>query len=233
MGFRSYLVYMEVDHGGGWTEITRSKDVYARNLRKDLDYSPVSYRATSLFVGDDVGAFINGFKSYKRVLGLRVNSYSRGFAILEYEIVKKDTIAEMLGNSPNIIVLGFDIVDGVERWRLLVTRSNRDSLLELQDRVGRVGNLLKFQALDPDPEKIIEHYPPLSKYEEEALVHAYMLGFVDYPRRARAKDIARVLGISPATFLYHLRRAEKKLISSYLKRSYPELLYKIASAGEG
>jgi len=24
MGFRSYLVYMEVDHGGCWTELTRS-----------------------------------------------------------------------------------------------------------------------------------------------------------------------------------------------------------------
>jgi len=231
VGYRSYIVYMEVDHQGCWTQLTMSKDVYVRNLRKDLNHSPISYTATSLSAGDDIGAFVGNFRTYRRTLRLRINSYSRGFAILEYEVVKKDTIAEMLGSDPGIVVLGFDVVDGVERWRLLVTRSNREGLGELRDSIGKLGNIQRFQILDPDPGKILDYYPPLSKYEEEALVHAFILGFMDYPRRAKAKDIAKVLGISPATFLYHLRRAEKKLVTNYLKKSYPELLYKVDHQG--
>ncbi|MEM4970355.1 MAG: helix-turn-helix domain-containing protein [Sulfolobales archaeon] len=231
MGFRSYLVYMEVDHGGCWTELTRSRDIYARNLRKDLSYTPDSYKATSIFIGEDIGVFINDFRSYKKMLRMRVNSYSRGYAILDYEIVKRDTIAEMLGRSPNIIVLGFDILDGVERWRLLVTRSNRDAVGSIREEVGRMGNILKFQVMEPDLEKIVEQYPMLSKYEVEALAYAYAMGYIDYPRRARARDIARILGISPATFLYHLRRAEKKLVASYLKKNHLRYPYTSRSNG--
>ncbi len=223
---------MEVDHEGCWTELTRARDIYGRNLRKNLDYTPSTYMATSIFIGSDISRFINDFKSYKRMVRIRVNSYSRDYTILEYEIVKRDTIADILGKNPNIIVLGFDILDGTERWRLLMTRSNRDAVEAMKDEVEKEGNILRFQIMEPELEKIVEQYPMLSRYEEEALVHAFTMGYIDYPRRAKARDIARVLGISPATFLYHLRRAEKKIIASYLDKNYLEYRYRLRSLGK-
>jgi predicted DNA binding protein len=233
MGFRSYLIYLEIDHGGCWTELTRTRDIYGRNLRKDLDYTPSTYMATSIFIGEDIGRFISDFRSYRKIMRIRVNSYSRDYAILEYEVIKKDTIADMLRKNSNIIVLGFDILDGTERWRLLVTRSNKDALESIREEIEKKGNILRLQIMEPELEKIVEQYPMLSRYEEEALALAFTMGYLDYPRRARARDIARVLGISPATFLYHLRRAEKKIIANYLGKSYLEHRHRLRPFDKG
>jgi predicted DNA binding protein len=217
VGFRSYLISIDVEHNGCWTEKTRSLDLYVRNLRKE--YGSDTYRAVSLFVGRDLRVFLNSFRTYPKVLRLRVNSYRKDLAILEYEVARDGSIASILRGCGSLFILHFEVVDGVERWRLILSRATRDSLSALRDSIGAVGNILRFSIAEPELSNVVDQYPVLSKYEEEALASAYSLGYIDYPRRARARDIARVLGISPATFIYHLRRAEKKLIGSYLRRN--------------
>lgn len=217
VGFRSYLVSIDVEHSGCWTERTRSLDLYVRNLRKD--YGIDTYRSVSLFVGRDLRVFLNSFRTYQKVLRLRVNRYRRDLAILEYMVAGDGSITSILKGYGGLVILGFEVVDGVERWRLLLSRATRDSLSALRDSISDVGNLLRFSVAEAEPGNIVDQYPVLSKREEEVLATAYTLGYIDYPRRARARDIARVLGISSATFIYYLRRAEKKLIASYLRKS--------------
>jgi predicted DNA binding protein len=114
-----------------------------------------------------------------------------------------------------------------------MTRSNKDALESIREEIEKKGNILRLQIMEPELEKIVEQYPMLSRYEEEALAFAFAMGYLDYPRRARARDIARVLGISPATFLYHLRRAEKKIIANYLGKSYLERQHRLRPFGKG
>lgn len=217
VGFRSYLVNIDVEHSGCWTEKARSLDLYVRNLRKE--FGSDIYRAVSLFAGRDLRVFLNSFRTYPKVLRLRVNSYRRDLAILEYEVALDGNIASILRGYGSPLILGFEVVDGIERWRLILSRASRDSLSALRDSIGAVGNILRFSVEEPEPGNVVDQYPVLSKHEEMAIASAYSLGYIDYPRRARARDIARVLGVSPATFIYHLRRAEKKLIASYLRRN--------------
>jgi len=46
---------------------------------------------------------------------------------------------------------------------------------------------------------------------------AYNYGYLDYPRKASADELAELLGISKVTFLYHLRNAQRKLITYSIK----------------
>ncbi|WP_338604679.1 helix-turn-helix domain-containing protein [Sulfolobus tengchongensis] len=43
---------------------------------------------------------------------------------------------------------------------------------------------------------------------------ALLMGYFNYPRNVKAKEIADVLGISKQAFLYHLRNFINKLITS-------------------
>jgi predicted DNA binding protein len=56
----------------------------------------------------------------------------------------------------------------------------------------------------------------LSSRQLETIKHAYEAGYFDWPRRADAETLANQLDISHSTFLEHLRKAEKKVISEAL-----------------
>jgi len=53
----------------------------------------------------------------------------------------------------------------------------------------------------------------LTPAEKEALFTAYELGYFEQPRIHSSNEVAKHLGISRVTFLEHLRKAEKKIIS--------------------
>ncbi|WP_458187558.1 helix-turn-helix domain-containing protein [Haladaptatus sp. NG-WS-4] len=44
---------------------------------------------------------------------------------------------------------------------------------------------------------------------------AYFSGYYDWPRESTAEEIADTIGIAPATFHQHLRKAEGKLASAF------------------
>lgn len=82
-----------------------------------------------------------------------------------------------------------------------------------------MGRLLKISfseagvaMFNPDPRSL------LSDNERKAVELALSTGLLDYPKRARVADVAKLMGISPATFIYHLRKGEKKLLSIALER---------------
>ncbi|TRM78036.1 XRE family transcriptional regulator, partial [Sulfolobus sp. B5] len=54
----------------------------------------------------------------------------------------------------------------------------------------------------------------LTEKEMNVLRTAMMMGYLDYPRKVKAKDVAEVLGISKQDFLYHLRNALNKIVLS-------------------
>ncbi|MEM2203955.1 MAG: helix-turn-helix domain-containing protein [Sulfolobales archaeon] len=217
MGYRSYVVYLELSHTGCWTESTGSKDVFVKNLQQDFSYSGDAYKAISVFVGDDLRTFLGPFKFHRNILGVKIHSLSNNIALVEFTSARNGTVADLVKRYGGVTI-SLEIVDGVERWRFLLPRARKESIGLLRDNAETMGNLLKFHVTEPEPTYFTDPYPLLSHYEDKALTQAYLSGYLDYPRRARAKNVAKILGISPATFLYHIRRAEKKLVASYLRR---------------
>lgn len=61
----------------------------------------------------------------------------------------------------------------------------------------------------------------LSTRQLEVITLANEAGYFDWPRRADAETLADELGISHATFLEHLRKAERKLIDEVLGTALP------------
>ena len=56
----------------------------------------------------------------------------------------------------------------------------------------------------------------LTKSEREALFRAYRMGYFEWPKKANSEVISKSLGISKATFIEHLRKAEKKILDLIL-----------------
>ncbi|MEM3832510.1 MAG: helix-turn-helix domain-containing protein [Thermoprotei archaeon] len=58
---------------------------------------------------------------------------------------------------------------------------------------------------------------PLTAREFEILRTAYNLGYYDYPRLISFNELAKKLGIVPSTLSEELRKAEKKVITIYMR----------------
>lgn len=56
----------------------------------------------------------------------------------------------------------------------------------------------------------------LTERQREVLSAAKRLGYYEVPRRATTKDVAKELGISKATTVEHIRKAERRLIEQVL-----------------
>ena len=56
----------------------------------------------------------------------------------------------------------------------------------------------------------------LTDKQKEIMLAAKHLGYYDYPRKVKAEEVADELGISKATAIEHLRKAENRLIGEVL-----------------
>ena len=117
-------------------------------------------------------------------------------------------------------ILGRDTVvtdrtrDGVLSIRIL-TRAGR-ALQEYLRLVRKHSQGLGFQLVYSGPVRDLGA-ARLTPAEEETLRQARGLGYYDVPRHTGVRDVARAGGLSPSAAGYRLRRAEGKLVESYLE----------------
>jgi len=60
--------------------------------------------------------------------------------------------------------------------------------------------------------------PNLTKKQKQALELAVIKGYYEYPRQIELKKLAKLMKISYSTYQAHLRKAEKKIIPSFLSK---------------
>lgn len=68
-------------------------------------------------------------------------------------------------------------------------------------------------APDHRPQQVTEH---LTEKQLEALHSAHYSGFFEWPRESTGENLAETLDISPPTFHYHLRAAQRKIVDRVL-----------------
>jgi len=98
---------------------------------------------------------------------------------------------------------------GGEIWNLLVYEYRLNRLL---NEVKEFAQIERVEVNDDIP--IAE----ISDREFKILNIAYDLGYFDYPRKIKSDELARIIGIKRSTLVYHLRRAENKIIGYFIKR---------------
>jgi len=221
---RPAIVYFEIEHDGCWTATTGAYSVRIKTLRQEFMSLDI-FKAWIAVTGDDLRRFIPAIKRARGIVDLHVHTASRirtprgdttMLALVEFSSIREGSISDLV-YSLGGIVLDQEVVEGVERWRILVPRSSKRAEELLERRLKVLGRLRRISfsqidgwAFNGDPSLV------LSESEKKALYLAVSSGLIDYPRRARLADVARLMGVSPATFIYHLRRGEKKLIGMML-----------------
>jgi len=64
---------------------------------------------------------------------------------------------------------------------------------------------------------IVKRTPMLTERQEEVLLTAMRMGYFDFPRRTRTRELAGMLGMSQASLTEILRKAIRKLIIEYYR----------------
>lgn len=102
--------------------------------------------------------------------------------------------------------------DGTVDWLLAMTaHSSLRRLLRKLKTHGIEADVVRVAAIS-DAEK-------LTPRQRRIVEYAYASGFYEYPRRAALHQLSRSLGVSSSTLGEMLRRAERKIITSYLQKS--------------
>jgi len=105
-----------------------------------------------------------------------------------------------------------------ENWRISVVGSNaqmRSFLADLRQlkmsyKVVAIENANLDDSAPSSPMRM------LTPKQREALTAAYHIGYYDIPKRAESADVAKVLALGKSTTLEHLRKAEKRLLDSFM-----------------
>lgn len=92
---------------------------------------------------------------------------------------------------------------------------DRDDLRHIIDDFRKIGTV----TIDQLGEVGRKSPSPLTDRQREVLEHALEHGYFEWPRRTTSEELATDLGITRATYLEHLRKAERTLLPSALEES--------------
>ncbi|QGA54140.1 bacterio-opsin activator [Sulfolobus sp. E5-1-F] len=151
----------------------------------------------------------NLMKTHRSVVKVIKVDRFKGGTYVDFLNKYKGSIAGVLYDK-EVLILGNLIKEKEERWSFVTSSKN---LREILGEIKSLGKVNKVEITDFNP--IL--YPNLTEWEKRVLTVAYSHGYLDYPRRATADELAELLGISKVTFLYHLRNAQRKLIEFSIK----------------
>jgi predicted DNA binding protein len=100
--------------------------------------------------------------------------------------------------------------DGSVDWVLAMTaNSSLRRLLKKLKGHGIGADIVRVARIS-DVEKLTPRQRRMTEY-------AFAAGFFEYPRRAGLHELSKTLGVSPSALGEMLRRAERKIITSYLR----------------
>jgi predicted DNA binding protein len=98
--------------------------------------------------------------------------------------------------------------DGTVEWTLAFNK--REALTELLDRMKNEQVDVKILKLSS-----VADVENLTSHQRSLVETALEEGFFDYPRRITLRELSKKMGISASTASEVLRRAERKILSSY------------------
>lgn len=132
-------------------------------------------------------------------------------------IVKVRTPAEFLGTTKkfNLNVLwDVPIIKSRERF-VFGCIGDDDELRKLLAAVKEVSEITSIRFQKPTFRNI-SPTDCLTEKQKRVMKAARKLGYYDYPRRINAQQLAEKVGLSKATTLEHLRKAESRLMASII-----------------
>lgn len=194
-----------VEHNDCWTS---KVPVTAYTINLEV-YPHKDYLRSRILIDSSDKSILNYMKEHKSVIKvIKADKFQNG-TYVDFLNRYKGSIAGVLYDN-EVLILNNVIKNGKEKWSFVISSKY---LKKVIDEIESLGRINKIEIVDFDP---ILH-PNLTEWEKKVLMVAYSYGYLDYPRKASADELAELLGISKVTFLYHLRNAQKKLITYSIK----------------
>ena len=107
--------------------------------------------------------------------------------------------------------------DGWEYWNVgCLDRKELMKIINASEKHYH-GELLSLKEEKISSVSLINVFPNLTKKQKDCLEIAYKNKYYDYPRKINILKLAKSINRSYSTFQEHLRKAEKKIIESFLK----------------
>lgn len=202
-------VYVTLEHEDCWT----FHMPYLTHV-VDLDvYPQKNYLRARILIESNDKEIIKSMRSHRSVVKV-IDAYKHRYSIyVDFLNIYKGSVSGLLYDK-EALILGNTIMRNTEIWGFVTHNKN---IREIINEIKSMGKIVDLKVYDFNPFS----YPQLTDIEKKILNLAYSYGYLDYPRRISASEIAKKLGLSKATFLYHLRNAEKKMIKSLLDNNYP------------
>ncbi|WP_338602770.1 helix-turn-helix domain-containing protein [Sulfolobus tengchongensis] len=200
------LVNVRLLHNGCWTSYV--DDYVVRSLGRS--YQPDDNAVRSLVV-------VNA-KSMKVLMNLKdegkikdivnVHRYGDNFVVDILQSYNNSILSVL--NKYGAIILDTVKTNKREFWSFLTYEYKIPKIIDDLKNLAVVERV-KVTDYDPSIREI-----NLTELELKCLITAAKAGYFDYPKKVRAKELAQILGIKESTFIYHLRNAQRKMISKLL-----------------
>jgi len=210
---RSYLVKVRIRHEGCWTNrVVRNAIVKIINHNV---YPPIIKAVLSVNTSER-SEFFERLRRDKAIR--RVNTIFRNQSNFILEILTKlpNTVSEILYN--NMINIYYNLIEDEEEYWIFL--SGKEEMRRILEELKTKGELVEkaHYAIDESMLANIFSHPidSLTEQQFRILKLALKKGYFDMPRGTSTDEIARTLGISRASAIQHLRRAEKRIIEKFL-----------------
>jgi len=148
-------------------------------------------------------------KSHRSIIKIVSIDKFKGGTYVDFLNTYRGSIAGLLYDR-EVLILGNIIENEMEKWSFVTSNKN---IKEIVNEAKNLGKVVDVKVADYDPML----YPSLTDIEKKVILMAYNYGYLDYPRRITADELAELMKMSKVTFLYHLRNAQKKLIRFSIK----------------
>ncbi|MBI4453590.1 helix-turn-helix domain-containing protein [Candidatus Woesearchaeota archaeon] len=175
----------------------------------------ISQRHTIEGNKENVDRFLKDLKKDKRIINLEMSKNTVFFI----EKRKKGGIPSSYYN-PRMFFVKPIFVDrkGVEYWEMAAWK--KEVLMKfvsgLKSEKDIKLTLEKFQNVKLDTIYFPKIMPKLSEKQKEAYQLAVEEGYYTFPRKSDLGDLAKLMKVSVSTFQEHLRKAEEKIMPSYV-----------------
>lgn len=182
---------------------------------REKSYYYTSQRHTIEGNKNDVDKFLKDLKRDKRIIDLEVSKNTVFF-------VEKRKKAEIPSShyNPKMFWVKPIFVDreGFEYWEMASWKKEilMKFISDLKKEKGIKTIIEKFQNIKLDTIYFPKIMPRLSDKQREAYQLAVENRYYAFPHKVDLKDLAKIMKVTVSTFQEHLRRAEEKIMPSYV-----------------
>ncbi|AWR98694.1 helix-turn-helix domain-containing protein [Metallosphaera hakonensis] len=196
-----YKVKFSLIHQGCWTNKIRDEKVVTLKLTQ------YNRRKVNVVVASPT-QIVQDLKRADNVDEvLKFRKLKGGYIVEFVEDLNTTVSGAILGLGNNVLDYKNIVRDGVESWEIVTF--SKTIVNNLMERFG-VKNVVFNEVKLPN---LIDS--GLTEKEIYMLKVAMSMGYFNYPRSIKAKDVADSLGVSKQDFLYHLRNSISKIVSAY------------------